>query len=507
MAKTPLLDWLQRDSFQLNRRTFLQTALIAGAGLAGLGALALPELRAPSPKVVVVGAGLAGLTAAYRLRQAGLRPTVLEASNRPGGRVSTERRALGAGLIAERGGEWIEPEHRQIRSLAAALGIALEAVPTGEPPQVWLGGERYPTSAIQADLAALAPALARDWQALGGRLPTYQTASPAARAIDQLSAEAWIERNLAQSRLGRLLSAALSVEWGAEAAHLSAIHAVTALAGGSLTPPTRDRIVGGSDRLTEALADHLGGSLVRQTRLTSLQRAGDGSYRLAVAGPSGTRIVKADQVVLALPLPVLRESVDLSRAGFSAEKLTAMQALGVGIQGKLHLAASAPATFLDDGWGATAPGRPGLLVHWLGGEAGRRLTWGTPGDRGRYLLGHLAKLGALESGGGPAGKVASGSAVSGSAGSTASGSATGSQWQGRAILDDWSNWSPAGGATAFRPPGNFTAHAGREAESEGCCHFAGEWTSLGALGRMEGAVESGERAAQAVIRQLANQAT
>lgn len=481
MAKTPLLDWLQRESCQLNRRAFLQTAAIAGASLAGLGALALPELRARGPKVVVVGAGLAGLSAAYRLRQAGLRPTLLEASDRPGGRVQTERKALGTGLIAERGGEWIEPEHGQVRALAATLGLALEAVPGAEPPQVWLGGALYETRAIQADLAALAPTLQRDWQALGGRLPTYQTASPAAIALDQLSAQTWIEQHVhggAQSRLGRLLTAALAVEWGAEADHLSAIHLVAALAHGMITPTTRYRVTGGTDRLTEALQDHLGGALLRQTRLTGLQRAGDGSYRLDVAGPSGTRTLRADQVILALPLPVLRESVDWRRAGFSPTKIAAMAGLGVGIKGKLHLTASGPATFLDDGWGATAPGRPGLLVHWLGGEAGRRLTWGTPGDRSRYLLDHLATLGATV----PA-----------------------SQWQGRAILDDWSTWSPAGGATAFRPPGHFTGHAGREAEPEGCCHFAGEWTSLGALGRMEGAVESGERAAQAVIAQLASQ--
>jgi protoporphyrinogen oxidase len=43
-----------------------------------------------SAHVVVVGAGLSGLTAAYRLRQAGCRVTVLERESFPGGRVRTE---------------------------------------------------------------------------------------------------------------------------------------------------------------------------------------------------------------------------------------------------------------------------------------------------------------------------------------------------------------------------------------------------------------------------------
>jgi oxygen-dependent protoporphyrinogen oxidase len=58
-----------------------------------------------SRSCVVVGAGPAGLTAAYRLANAGLRVTVLEASNAIGGRTRTERVGeftinTGAGFVA-----------------------------------------------------------------------------------------------------------------------------------------------------------------------------------------------------------------------------------------------------------------------------------------------------------------------------------------------------------------------------------------------------------------------
>lgn len=56
--------------------------------------------------VVVVGAGPSGLTAAYRLRQAGLRVAVLEARDRVGGRTWTDTID---GAMLEIGGQWVSP--------------------------------------------------------------------------------------------------------------------------------------------------------------------------------------------------------------------------------------------------------------------------------------------------------------------------------------------------------------------------------------------------------------
>jgi monoamine oxidase len=74
--------------------------------------------------VVVVGAGLAGLSAARDLTRAGVDVLVLEARNRPGGRV--EQTTLADGRLVQLGGEVVGPFHEAYCGLVAELGLTLE---------------------------------------------------------------------------------------------------------------------------------------------------------------------------------------------------------------------------------------------------------------------------------------------------------------------------------------------------------------------------------------------
>src|SRR4029078_8328454 len=111
MARTALMSKAQPAAAEAAAGTTRRGALKrAGAATAGL-ALARPWLplaqAGTAPRRVVVGCGLAGLTAAYRLKQAGYVAQVYEASDRTGGRCWSIR-SFADRQIAAHGGERID---------------------------------------------------------------------------------------------------------------------------------------------------------------------------------------------------------------------------------------------------------------------------------------------------------------------------------------------------------------------------------------------------------------
>ena len=104
------------------RRDFLKT----------LGATAIGVTLAPAvftqrrqKHCVVIGAGFAGLAAAYKLKTAGWRVTVLEARDRIGGRVFSHKFA-GTDLICELGAEWVGESHERLKALCHDFKIPLQ---------------------------------------------------------------------------------------------------------------------------------------------------------------------------------------------------------------------------------------------------------------------------------------------------------------------------------------------------------------------------------------------
>ncbi|HEX6865483.1 MAG TPA: FAD-dependent oxidoreductase [Thermoanaerobaculia bacterium] len=104
----------------LTRRDLLKATLLASAG--GLRGLSSAWAATRPPDVLVVGAGMAGLAAARSLEERGYRVVVLEARDRIGGRVWTDR--SWPGLPLDLGASWIHgTQGNPLTGLARKLGL------------------------------------------------------------------------------------------------------------------------------------------------------------------------------------------------------------------------------------------------------------------------------------------------------------------------------------------------------------------------------------------------
>lgn len=90
--------------------------------------------------VIVVGAGIGGLSAAYALKKAGKRVLVLEAGNRPGGRIVRMTRN---GDSVEAGAQGIHSNYEQMLALVDEMGLTADLRPT-EGKVSFLGRQGQP---------------------------------------------------------------------------------------------------------------------------------------------------------------------------------------------------------------------------------------------------------------------------------------------------------------------------------------------------------------------------
>lgn len=491
MAHSPVFQslriWTARaaaaEGVQFNRRSFLRLAA---------GAAAAPLLRGQGRTVAVVGAGLAGLTCAYRLKRAGVTATVFEASQRTGGRCFTLRGAFESDQRVERGAELIDSDHDAIRKLAGELGLKLDnllkAEKRGTAPSHYFNGAAYPYPEAERDFRAFAPKIAAEMHAAGPET-SYQTSTARGRELDAMTLQQWIGDHVpggAKSPLGLLLDIGFTTEYGAALSEQSSLNMIYVLGEYSErwpriydAYPNRYRVRGGNDLIPSRLSGRLPGQIRLNHALTAIEKRAEGGYVLRFDGQPD---FAADHIVLALPFSILRHSVDLTRAGFSERKLTAIRELGMGMNAKMHLQfksrhwqklGSTGETYADTGYQCTwdqsraQKGPNGLLVNFLGADKALALAGRTP----ELALSQMEPV---------------------MPGITA-------EWNGRVRTDDWPNSPFSRGAYSFYRPGQFTKFGGAEGEREGNVHFCGEHTSRDWQGFMNGAVETGERAAKEIL--------
>jgi monoamine oxidase len=447
--------------------------------------------------VLVVGAGLAGLSAANLLAEKGYDVTVVEARDRPGGRLWTWREPWKDGQWLEAGAASGAATYKRMVKWCGTLGLELEAPlrATASPAELLLHlkGETFPAReliernpyGLPLDLAKVPPSalMARyvdpvamkmrdraawtrpEWAPYDGKaLVTFlreQGAPPAARAL------------MARAPNCNSLESA------------SALWAIREAAGLRLAGVTKQLSVkGGMDRLPQALAERLKGRLQYETALVAVKRQGE-RLTAFVENKGRAHPIETGHLVLTAPFPALLDvefDPELPEGKARAiRELPYTQISKVYIQTKTRyyerrgltslLWSDSPIeqVFVDTPQDSDKSAR-GLLHVWMDGEAATEIDGMADKKRLSYVLGMLELL------------------------------LQGSRENAETVrfhswnLDPW-----AKGAYCHFAPGQVASLHPHIAPPVGSIHFAGEHTSTVEAG-MEAALESGERVVAEITR-------
>jgi len=437
----------------------------------------VPNSLTPSLKgqrVVVGGGGLAGLVAARELIARGAGVHLLEARDRLGGRVWTIHDKDFSDVPLELGGEFIDGEHAEIRALCKDLRLTLQPVlKEGFGLALDVNGRVQLFSGQRTIWSEFRRVLSREAGAL--RADHCDWNSSTAQAIAPHSMRALLA---ARGASRELLAAAEAMRgfFLADADQLSALVAVElSMQGKDPGHVGMSRIKGGNDRLVQALAKQRGLKVTLNAAVTRIDQDDRGVRVHFADGRKHGAMVAGDYLVLTMPPPIAR-GIEFTPA-VPATLRRAWQALDSGPATKAHVR-------FDKGWWRK-PGRPRAwgsnldtgAVWETSGAGPASLTMLAGGGASRHLRDLLEE-------GGPQRVIRRLSWLGEPPDARDFRSIT---WE----LDPFSR----GGYSVFGP-GFRPEWRSELARAFGRIAFAGEHTSRRWQGYMNGAVESGQRAAR-----------
>ncbi|MEN9835454.1 MAG: hypothetical protein RL011_1647 [Pseudomonadota bacterium] len=502
-----------RSNFGFTRRGFVRgaglgvvgsTALLAGCRTSGRDARLSSADVKEAGRVVIVGGGVAGLTAAYRLRQVGLKTSIYEGSDRLGGRVWTQDKFNSEGMFCERGGELIDSVHSDLIALSEELGLEIQEViddPKLTRDMFLFGGKVRSDKEIIAAFEPLAKAIIRDIQILrlsdSAVVPTYSSRisqNPKVQRLDRTSIAQYLAGVDADKWLKDLIDCTYMGMCGADTDRQSAINLLTLI-----NPSTEDgfqvygssdeskRIKGGNEQLTRALSAAIKDAVPTNLghRLVALRDHGTHMKLVFDQGGGRTVEVSADRVIMTVPFSTLR-LVEMKGVELSPVKKAAISDWGYGTNSKLMLGfksrpwrtgerKSTGSVYTDFAsecfWDSACaqPGKSGIMVNYLSGKRGAE-------QKDHQDKTALADLDAIYLG-------------------------AAKEFDGNKVYQHWNSHPFALGSYSCPKPGHYTTIYGSAGEPEltGRLLFAGEHCSTEYASYINGAVDSANKAVKLLV--------
>ncbi|MEU7657247.1 protoporphyrinogen oxidase [Streptomyces lincolnensis] len=349
--------------------------------------------------VVVVGAGIAGLAAAHRLVRSGARVTVLEASDRVGGKLLPGEIA---GARVDLGAESMLARRPEAVALAREVGLTDRLQPPATATaSLWTRGTLRPmpkghVMGVPGAASALAGVLSDEGLARIER----DTDLPRTEVGEDVAVGEFVAARLGREVVDRLVEPLLGGVYAGDAyrismrlavpqlyqaarTHTSLLEAVREIqakaAANQQTGPVFMGIEGGVGTLPLAVADAVragGGEIVTGAPVTELRREASAGWRVV----AGDRVLAADAVIVAAPAPaaaaLLRAEAPEAAAELTAVEYASMALITLAYrradvtlpEGSGFLVPPVDghtikaSTFASQKWGWIADDNPGLLV-------------------------------------------------------------------------------------------------------------------------------------------------
>jgi monoamine oxidase len=496
-----------RDASRVSRRDFVR--MLGAAGLLTAAAGVVPRFAqgGENPKpgarggdpVAIIGAGVAGLTAAYRLLQAGVPCEIFEGSERTGGRILTKTDFNKDAMFCELGGELVDSNHADLIALAGDLGVGIQELKASDRgvDLYFFDGKHYSDEELIPAFEPFAKKLAADAK---GLYDAEQNFTEKATRFDRINLAEYLTRTGkgVEKWVVDMLRVAYTIEYGRDAGEQSSLNLIALLKAETSEgfkifgdSDESKRIKGGSSSLPNALARALDGKvrINKSHQLVKIAQVGS-NLVLNFATDGSSRDVRFTRVICTVPFTMLRQVDGVRALGLGQRKQEAIAQLGYGNNAKVmygfterwwrnpavKLPAPSNGSIFTDlplqcTWESSRgqTGQRGILTNFLGG-AGARPFNAEHFDKFRDELNRVFP--------GIAGK-----------------------FDGKRAVMNWPEYKFTRGSYTCPLVGQYTTllKVAGEPELDSRLIFAGEHTSGDFSGFMNGAVQSGNRAAKEIL--------